>query len=130
MVHELSVAQSIVDAVEKRASECNAARVKSVSLRIGEAIGVVTDSLTFCFEMLAGLEPLTAGAVLEIEIVPHRARCRQCDIDFPVRNFIAQCPVCKELSSEIVSGTEFQVLEMEIDGEADVSQEERRPCPE
>jgi hydrogenase nickel incorporation protein HypA/HybF len=111
-MHELSIAQSIVEVVEARAAEYNAAHVKSVRLKIGEASGVVTDSLTFCFEMLASLEPTLAGAQLLIDSVPHRAHCRHCAQEFSVTNFIAQCPTCKEWSSDIVSGTELQVLEM------------------
>ena len=114
-MHELSIAQSIVDVVETRAAECNAARVKNVRLRIGEANGIVTESLTFCFEMVSSFNPTLAGAQLVIENVPHRAMCRHCDEEFAVTNFIAQCPTCQEWSQEIVSGTEFQVLEMEID---------------
>lgn len=114
-MHELSIAQSIVDVVETRAAECNAARVKHVRLRIGEANGIVTESLTFCFEMVASSNPTLAGAQLLIDSVPHRARCRHCDEEFAVTNFIAQCPICQEWSREIISGTEFQVLEMEID---------------
>ena len=115
-MHELAIAQSIFDAVEARAAECKAARVKGVRLKIGEASGVVTDSLTFCFEMLASLDPTLAGAQLLIDTVPHRARCRHCAKEFSVINFVAQCPTCKEWSSEIVSGTELQILEMEIEG--------------
>ncbi len=118
-MHELAVAQSIVDAVEARAAECNAARVKGVRLKIGEASGIVTDSLTFCFEMLASLDPTLAGAQLLIDTVPHRARCRHCAAEFSVINFVAQCPTCKEWSSEIVSGTELQILEMEIEGHSE-----------
>jgi hydrogenase nickel incorporation protein HypA/HybF len=114
-MHELSIAQSIVDVVETRAAECNAARVKHVRLRIGEANGIVADSLTFCFEMVASSSPTLAGAQLVIDSVPHRARCRHCDEEFAVANFIAQCPTCQEWSREIISGTEFQVLEMEIE---------------
>src|SRR5207253_10710589 len=77
-MHELSIAQSIVEVVEARAAEYNAVRVKGVRLKIGEASGVVTDSLTFCFEMLASLEPTLAGAQLLIDIVPHRAHCHHC----------------------------------------------------
>jgi len=118
-MHELAVAQSIVEAVEARAAECNATRVKGVRLKIGEASGIVTDSLTFCFEMLASLDPTLAGAQLLIDTVPHRARCRHCDTEFSVINFVAQCPTCKEWSSEIVSGTELQILEMEIEGHSE-----------
>ncbi|HVB21336.1 MAG TPA: hydrogenase maturation nickel metallochaperone HypA [Ktedonobacteraceae bacterium] len=114
-MHELSIAQSIVDVVETRAAECNAARVKYVRLRIGEANGIVTDSLTFCFEMVASTNPTLAGAQLIIDSVPHRARCSHCEEEFAVANFIAQCPICQEWSREIISGTEFQVLEMEIE---------------
>lgn len=114
-MHELSIAQSIVDAVETRATECQASKVKSVRLRIGEANSIVTDSLTFCFEMLTSLEPLLSGAHLLIETVPHRARCAQCASEFPVLNFVAQCPTCAEWSNDIVSGTELQILDMEIE---------------
>src|SRR2546421_11297375 len=114
-MHELSIAQSIVDVVEARAVECNAARVKSVRLRIGEANGVVIDSLTFCFEMLTSLDPTLAGAQLVIDRVPHLARCHHCAGEFLVTNFITQCPTCQEWDTEVVSGTELQILDMEIE---------------
>jgi hydrogenase nickel incorporation protein HypA/HybF len=114
-MHELAIAQSIVEAIEVKASECNAAHVKGVRLKIGEASGVVTDSLTYCFEMLASLDPTLAGAQLLIDKVPHRAYCHHCATEFSVINFVAQCPACKEWSDEIVSGTELQMLEMEFE---------------
>ena len=116
-MHELAIAQSIVEIVETRAAECHATHVKGVRLRIGEAIGVVTDSLTFCFEMLTSLDPTLAGAQLSIDTVPHQAQCHHCAREFPVVNFIAQCPVCKEWSSEVVSGNELQILEMEYEAQ-------------
>jgi hydrogenase nickel incorporation protein HypA/HybF len=116
-MHELAIAQSIVQIVETRAAECHATQVKGVRLRIGEAIGVVTDSLTFCFEMLTSLDPTLAGAQLSIDTVPHQAQCHRCAREFPVVNFIAQCPVCKEWSSEVVSGNELQILEMEYEAQ-------------
>jgi hydrogenase nickel incorporation protein HypA/HybF len=114
-MHELAIAQSIVEAVEAKASECDATQVKAVRLKIGEASGVVTDSLTFCFEMLANLDPTLAGAQLLIDTMPHRAHCQYCAREFSVTNFVAQCPTCKEWSNEIVSGTELQIVEMEFE---------------
>ncbi len=114
-MHELAIAQSIVEVVETRAAECNAARVKGVRLKVGEASGVVIDSLTFCFETLASLDPTLAGAQLLIDTVPHRAWCRRCAGEFPIMNFVARCPTCEEWSNEVISGTELQILEMEIE---------------
>ena len=114
-MHELAIAQSIIDVVEARAAEYHATHVKGVRLRIGEATSIMTDSLTFCFEMLASLDPTLAGAQLSIDIVPHRARCRHSAKEFPVTNFIARCPTCQEWDAEINSGTELQILDMEIE---------------
>ena len=120
-MHELAIAQSIVEVVEQRATECNATHVKSVRLKIGEANAIVVDSLTFSFEMLTSLGPLLAGAQLLIETAPHRAHCRHCDCDFPVINFVAQCPTCQEWSNEVISGTELQILDMEIETHDDAN---------
>ncbi|HJT57460.1 MAG TPA: hydrogenase maturation nickel metallochaperone HypA [Ktedonobacteraceae bacterium] len=122
-MHELAIAESIVEAVGAKATACNAARVKSVRLKIGEASSVVIDSLTFCFEMLIDLDPILSGAQLLTDTVPHRARCRHCNKEFAVANFVAQCPTCQEWSDEIVSGTEMQIVEMEIES----AQSDNRP---
>jgi len=114
-MHELSIAESIVEVVKEKAVECGAARVKNVRLKIGEANGIVIDSLTFSFEMIASFEPLLVGTRLSVDLIPHRAWCHQCQQEFSVVNFIARCPTCEEWSSEIVSGTELQVIEMEIE---------------
>lgn len=114
-MHELAIAQSIVEMLDERAQTCQARRVKNVRLCIGEANGVVIDSLTFCFDMLTSLNPSLTGAQLVIDIRPHRAYCCSCHKEFPVLHFVAQCPLCEQWSSDIVSGTEFQVVEMEIE---------------
>jgi hydrogenase nickel incorporation protein HypA/HybF len=114
-MHELSIAQSIAEAVEIKAVECNAARVRRVRLRIGEASGIVADSLVFCFEMIASLTPILEGARLSIDSVPHRAHCHYCAREFDVKNFVARCPSCEELSTEVVSGSELEILDMEIE---------------
>lgn len=114
-MHELSIAQSIIEVVETRALECNATHVKNVRLRVGEACGIVKDSLTFCFEMIASLDPTLANAQLIIDNVPHRARCGHCAQEFPVIDFVARCPTCETFSAEIISGNELQVLDMEIE---------------
>lgn len=113
-MHELAIAEGIAEVVTRRASELHATRVGSVRLRVGAASGVVPEALTFSFAMLAAEEPLLAGTELIIDTVPHRAYCRACDQAFAVEDFIAWCPVCGAWSGETLSGTELQVVEMEI----------------
>ncbi|HEY4035752.1 MAG TPA: hydrogenase maturation nickel metallochaperone HypA [Ktedonobacteraceae bacterium] len=116
-MHELAIAQSIIDAVGEKAAMCNATRIKSVRLLIGEACGIFIDSLTFSFEMLASFDPMLDGARLLIDEVPHRAHCRHCNGVFAVASFVTQCPACQIWDTEIISGDELQILEMEIETE-------------
>lgn len=51
----------------------------------------------------------------------HRAWCPGCAAEFPVRDYVAQCPACGEWSDRVVSGTELQVLEMEIETAAETA---------
>jgi hydrogenase nickel incorporation protein HypA/HybF len=125
-MHELAIAQSIVDVVKAHATECHAAQVKSVHLEIGEASGIVADSLTLSFEMLTSSDPVLSGTQLLIDVVPHRARCRSCTSEFAVINRIAQCPQCEGWETEVISGTELQILEMEIEPQIE---ETRQPRP-
>ena len=114
-MHELAIAESIVQGVTEQAQKCQAQRVTSVRVQIGDAAGVVNDSLAFSFEMIATMEPLLNGAQLVIERVPHRARCRRCQREFEVLRYVAQCPACETWEADIISGTELRVLDMEIE---------------
>lgn len=114
-MHELAIAQSIAEVVERRATALGATRITSVRLRIGEASGVVPDALTFCFELLGAEHPLLTATRFDVERPPHRARCAACEAEFAVQDYIARCPDCGAWSDQIVSGVELQVVEMEIE---------------
>ena len=51
-MHEMSIASSVMEAVQKEAEARGAVRVASIGLRIGELAAVDEDSLRFCFEVL------------------------------------------------------------------------------
>ncbi len=116
-VHELALAEGIVDIAQKQIEIYGARRVNSIKVLIGEAVAVDPSSLRFGFEVMVESIPKLRDAVLDIEIVPHRGRCKLCQSDFVIHDFDANCPNCGTLAVDIVSGTEFQVQEMEIDDE-------------
>jgi hydrogenase nickel incorporation protein HypA/HybF len=65
-VHELSIAQSVVEAVTKEVESRPGALLRKVGMRIGELAGVDPDSLRFCWECLTR-ETGFEGVTLEIE---------------------------------------------------------------
>ena len=62
-MHELGIAQSILEAVDKEAARHPGARPVKVGVRIGPMSGVNRESLSFCFEIAAGDE----GLALDVE---------------------------------------------------------------
>jgi len=64
-VHELAIAESLVDRVVERTV---GRRVVAVTVRIGDAAGVVADALAFSFDVVTVDTPI-AGARLVVEEV-------------------------------------------------------------
>ncbi|GAC1429571.1 MAG: hydrogenase maturation nickel metallochaperone HypA [Ktedonobacteraceae bacterium] len=112
-MHELAIAEQIVQVVMTQVEAQHIEHVANVRIQVGEATGVVADSLSFSFEMIASSTPELVGAQLVIDTVPYRAKCRQCHKEFPVKHFIVQCPTCETWEADVISGTEFKVLDME-----------------
>jgi hydrogenase nickel incorporation protein HypA/HybF len=67
-MHELALAESLVDLLEERLAECRLAgrTVVAVRLRVGRDAGVMADALAFCWDVVAAGTPL-AGSRLDIE---------------------------------------------------------------
>ena len=64
-MHELAIAESLVDRVIERTV---GRRVVAVTVRIGDAAGVVADALSFSFDVVTVDTPI-AGARLVVEEV-------------------------------------------------------------
>jgi hydrogenase nickel incorporation protein HypA/HybF len=113
-MHELSLAQSIVEIVQQYAPDHQGKTVKSVKLKVGELAGVVVDSLDFCFAAITAGTPLQ-GVALEFERVPFTLRCNNCGKSFESEYGVVVCPECGVGDTKVVGGTEMQVVEIEVD---------------
>jgi len=113
-MHELSIAQNIFDLVEENVPGKDRIKVKNIILRLGEISGVVPESLEFCFEVITKGTPFES-AVLKIEKIPITAKCNLCSNEFCIENLFFFCPVCDSSDIKILTGTEMQVSEIEID---------------
>jgi len=113
-VHEFAVAQSLLEIVEQEALPYSGARVTGITLRIGQLSAVVPDALRFAFEAITR-GGIAEGASLEIEEVPLRIRCHQCEEVFTVDDPFMVCPRCEGSDVEMVSGRELEIRSMEIE---------------
>jgi hydrogenase nickel incorporation protein HypA/HybF len=109
-MHELGITQNIVAIVAEHAQGRPVARVV---LEIGALAGVMTDSIVFCFDIVAAETPLE-GAILEIHRIEARGRCRACGTEFMRKTLFSPC-VCGARDVERLSGEELRIREYELD---------------
>ena len=113
-MHELSIANSILETVRKERERLNGARVTKVGVRIGELAGVDPEALSFGFEVLVkgtDLEPLA----LEIESTLRRHECPQCKRVFTVVDYQVDCPECGATETRCVGGDELELAYLEVE---------------
>ena len=115
IMHEASIALSILDIAQSQCEEKGCRSVDSIRVRIGKAAGVLPDSLIFAFDA-AKDNTVAKNARLIVEAVPVGGVCNECKKEFSVDDvqYIFACPLCGSKSFEITSGREMDVVDMEI----------------
>ena len=124
-MHELSIAQSLLEIIVDESKKHGLERINKIKLQVGEFAAVVPESLTFCFELVSR-DTVASGAVIEIESVGVTARCDKCNFTFAVQDRVFLCPRCGEPALEVLSGRELTI--MSIEGETGVD-DDGNQCP-
>ncbi len=112
-MHELSVAQEILEIVNQYVPDPKPNSVKSVRVKVGKLSNILTDSLTFCFDAITNDTPLS-GVRLEMIEIPVKIKCTGCNKESEIEPPVFVCPICGDNQIRIVSGTELWVDEIEL----------------
>ena len=115
-MHELSVAQEIIDRVAREMRGRPSARARAVGVKIGEISSVDRDALTFGFEALIK-DTEWQRLALEIEYCLRRHRCSDCGTEFNVHDFETSCIACGNTKTVMISGDELDIGYIEVDDE-------------
>jgi hydrogenase nickel incorporation protein HypA/HybF len=99
-MHELAIAQGVLEIVQQYVPEEQAGLIKVVRIRVGRLSGVVPDSLEFSFEAIVAGTPWQA-AKLQIEHVAAMSRCNS-------------CAASGGTDIRLVAGRDLQVVEIEV----------------
>ena len=110
IMHETSLIEFTLNAVESRALSMDIGRVTAIHLVIGELRGALPDLMERAFVFLSGKRPLFHGCRLDIKTVPAVLRCRNCGKEYGIEHLYgAECPGCGSPEYEIVSGNELLI---------------------
>lgn len=110
-MHELSLAEGIIDIVERTALTNSVRRVKRVRIAVGELAGVDIESLVF-----AWLSVRRGGCADQAELVIERpagrAWCIDCSKEVPLKRYGDPCPICSGYHLSAIAGTELKVIDI------------------
>lgn len=113
-MHEMSIAQSLVDILQEEMRKAGAQRLRSVRLEIGQMSAIMPDALSFGFEVITAGTNLE-GAELILDSVPLKAACRACQREFEIERYAFYCPFCHSGDIEVLSGQELAIVEITVD---------------
>ena len=114
-MHELYLAESILNIVQEYAAEQHFSKVNSISLSFGRLSCIESKSLQFAFEVQAK-NTSAENASLDFQILPAVIHCFSCEKDLEVETYSAVCPKCGGEEVILTGGTEeLRILEMDVD---------------
>lgn len=113
-MHEMSLAEGVLQILEENARTHGYERVKTVRLEIGRLSNVEPESLRFCFDAVVR-GSLAEGAALELIEVPGTAWCLGCSVTVPIEALYDACPRCGGVQLTVNGGTEMRVKDLEVE---------------
>jgi hydrogenase nickel incorporation protein HypA/HybF len=113
-VHEMSIAESVLQIIEDQARADGYAKVNAVWLEIGLLAGVETESLRFCFDVVTR-DSVAQDARLEIIATAGQGWCLQCAHSVAVTARYEPCPNCGSFQVQVTGGEEMRVKELEVE---------------
>lgn len=113
-MHEMSLAEGILQIVEDTAAQQGFRRVTEVRLEIGALSGVEVDALSFCLDVaLKG--SVADGARVELERLPGQGYCLDCGKTVLVNALYDPCPTCGSYQVQATGGTEMRVKDLLVE---------------
>lgn len=113
-MHELSLAENVLQIIEDAAHAQGFSRVKTVVLEIGRLAAVEAEAMAFCFDAVVR-GSCAEGAALEIVDVPGAGWCAVCAVSVPITDMLATCPQCGGFRVTPTGGTGMRVKELEVE---------------
>ena len=113
-MHEMALAEGVLQIIEDSARTQNFRRVRTVWLEIGQLAGVEVEAMRFCFEAVVR-DSMAQDARLEIIETPGQAWCMQCSDTVFVQALYDVCPKCGGHQLQVTGGNEMRVKELDVE---------------
>lgn len=107
-MHELAITEGIIRAAVPAAEAAGARRITEIRLKIGELSGVFPEYIQEYFDAVSA-GTIAEGAVLRVEKIPVKIRCRTCLREAEISRENIRCPACGGTDLQLLTGREYYV---------------------
>ncbi|NOX80686.1 MAG: hydrogenase maturation nickel metallochaperone HypA [Deltaproteobacteria bacterium] len=115
-MHEFSLAQGLFTQLFRLAEQHRAEKIIIVRVEIGQFAGIVIDSFSFAFEILARERKLTREAVLEITEIKPLCGCLDCGHTVPADDSVpAVCAQCGSSRLTLSAADDLILTQVEME---------------
>lgn len=113
-MHELSITEGILKIAVEEGKAHDARKITGINIKMGVMSDLLPECINYYFDIISK-GTIAEGAVLNIEKIPLKISCSDCNavscID--MRNF--RCPGCGSQNIKILHGNEFYIDSLEAD---------------
>lgn len=113
-MHEMSLAEGVLQIIEDAARQQGFARVRTVWLEVGELACVERESLCFSFAQ-AAKQSIADNARLEIIEIKGQGWCAHCAQEVSLPALYEPCPQCGNFPVTVTDGDQLRVRELEVE---------------
>jgi len=112
-MHELSLAESILERVIEKSIALDFSCVSDITLTIGELSCIEPDNLKWYLGEISANSPL-ACTNIHINKTQGKMHCNHCNESFNSNELYCCCPHCDSTDKRIISGDEMIISSIEI----------------
>lgn len=113
-MHELSLAENVLQIIEDAAREQGFEQVRTVWLEVGQLACVEQEALRFAFDVVTR-DSIAQQARLEIIETAGQGRCEKCGQSFLLATIYEACPACGSYQVSVTDGDAMRVRELEVE---------------
>lgn len=113
-MHEMSLAENVLQIIEGMAHSQDFKRVKTVRVEIGRLSCVEPEALRFAFEAVVR-GSIAHGAQLDIVEIAGMGQCLECSAEMPLETRYEACPACGSHKVRVTGGEDMRVRELEVE---------------
>jgi len=113
-MHELSLAQEVIELSRREAENNNASSITEIELEVGVLCGVEPDAFESALSLLIR-DTVLAEAKINIRRTAAYGTCNLCQNEFSMESRVTTCPGCGCFPGKIRGGEHFRIISLLIE---------------